>query len=95
MLRITVDGKRPKFQSKENWTRLTFISSFLEVAGIIAMVLATAFFAIYYWQGRKDPACDTGVPVKMKRKLKRSSQTNELLISIWLTEPQRKLLCFF
>ena len=37
---------------------LTFISGLLEIAGIIAMLGAIVFFAIYYARSRKAPACD-------------------------------------
>lgn len=37
---------------------LTFISGFLEMAGIIAVLAAVIFFAIYFLRSRKAPACD-------------------------------------
>jgi len=37
---------------------LTFISGFLEIAGIIAMVATILFFAVYFVRKRKAPACD-------------------------------------
>lgn len=38
---------------------LTFISGFLEVAGIIAMLAAVVFFAVYFVRSKRAaPACD-------------------------------------
>ena len=37
---------------------LTFISGFLEIAGIIAMVAAIVLFTVYFVRSRKAPACD-------------------------------------
>ena len=37
---------------------LTFLTGFLEWAGITSMIGAVIFFAIYYVRSRKAPACD-------------------------------------
>jgi hypothetical protein len=47
---------------------LTFISGFLEVAGIIAMVAAVVFFAIYFVRSRRAPACDVDCECKNEKK---------------------------
>ena len=49
---------------------LTFISGFLEMAGIIAMVGAVVFFAIYIVRGRKAPACDIDCSCKEDKETK-------------------------
>jgi hypothetical protein len=37
---------------------LTFLTGILEWAGVIAMIAAVVFFAIYYIKSRKAPSCD-------------------------------------
>ena len=37
---------------------LTFLTGFLEWAGIISMIAAVVFFAIYFIGSKKAPACD-------------------------------------
>lgn len=49
---------------------LTFISGFLEVAGIIAMIAAVVFFAIYFIRSRKAPACDVDCTCKDEKDVK-------------------------
>jgi hypothetical protein len=43
---------------------LTFLTGILEMAGIIALVGAIVFFAVYYFKERKAPACDTNCGCK-------------------------------
>ena len=45
---------------------LTFLTGFLEWAGIVAMVSAIVFFGIYYFRKRKAPACDIGCDCKSR-----------------------------
>ena len=49
---------------------LTFISGFLEIAGIIAMVGAVVFFAIYFVRSKKAPACDIDCACKDEKEVK-------------------------
>jgi hypothetical protein len=49
---------------------LTFISGFLEIAGVIAMVVAIVFFAIYFMRSRKAPACDVNCACKDEKEVK-------------------------
>ena len=37
---------------------LTFLTGFLEWAGILAMIAAVAFFGVYYFRSKKESACD-------------------------------------
>ena len=49
---------------------LTFISGFLEVAGIIAIVAAVVFFAIYFVRSKKTaPACDIDCACKDEKEI--------------------------
>jgi len=43
---------------------LTFLTGFLEWAGIISMVAAVIFFAIYFVRSRKAPTCDVDCACK-------------------------------
>lgn len=43
---------------------LTFLTGFLEWAGIIAMIGAALFFGIYYFRSKKAPACDVDCACK-------------------------------
>ena len=46
---------------------LTFLTGFLEWAGIIAMTVAVIFFSIYFVRSRKAPACDVDCACKDER----------------------------
>jgi hypothetical protein len=45
---------------------LTFLTEFLEVTGIIAMIAAIALPGIYYFRSKKAPACDVDCECKHK-----------------------------
>ena len=49
---------------------LTFISGYLEIAGIIAIVAAVVFFAYYFVRNRKAPACDVDCVCKNEKAIK-------------------------
>ena len=48
---------------------LTFISGILEVAGIIAMIAAVIFFAVYFYKSKKAPACDIDCACKDEKEI--------------------------
>ena len=48
---------------------LTFLSGFLEWAGIISMVAAVIFFAIYFVRSRKAPTCDVDCACKDEKQI--------------------------
>ena len=48
---------------------LTFLTGFLEWAGIISMVAAVIFFAIYFVRIRKAPACDVDCACKDEKQI--------------------------
>jgi len=49
---------------------LTFISGYLEIAGIIAIVAAVVFFAFYFFRDTKAPACDLDCACKDEKEIK-------------------------
>lgn len=48
---------------------LTFLTEFLEWAGIISMVAAVIFFAIYFVRSRKAPVCDIDCECKDEKQI--------------------------
>jgi protein-S-isoprenylcysteine O-methyltransferase Ste14 len=48
----------------------TFISGFLEIAGVIALIAAVVFFAIYLVRTRKASACDIDCACKEDKGVK-------------------------
>jgi hypothetical protein len=46
---------------------LTFLTGFLEWAGIIAMIAAVLFFGVYYVRSQKAPACDINCACKEEK----------------------------
>jgi hypothetical protein len=48
---------------------LTFLTGFLEWAGIISMVAAVIIFAIYFVRSRKAPACDVDCACKDQKQI--------------------------
>ena len=48
-------------------TVLTFLTGFLEWAGIIAMIGAVIFFSIYFVRSRKAPSCGVDCACKDER----------------------------
>lgn len=48
---------------------LTFISGFLEIAGIVALIAAVIFFGIYYLRSRKAPTCEIDCACKDEQKV--------------------------
>jgi len=48
---------------------LTFLTGFLEWAGIISMVAAVIFFAIYFVRSRKAPTCDVDCACKDQKQI--------------------------
>lgn len=48
---------------------LTAIGAYLEWAGIVAMILAVVFFAIYFLRRKQAPACDIDCACKEETQL--------------------------
>ena len=48
---------------------LTFLTGFLEWAGIISMTAAVIFFVIYFVRSRKAPACDIDCACKDEKQI--------------------------
>lgn len=53
---------------------LTFLTGFLEWAGVISMIGAVIFFAIYFVRSRKAPACDIDCACKDEKQVEGTSQ---------------------
>ena len=56
---------------------LTFVSSFLETAGIIVMAIAIVFVAIYFMERRKTTTCDVDCACKNESDVSRANVKTE------------------